>query len=48
MAFEERREYVAASSFRFAEDNTVLQELFEQISSGEEVAISLRQQRLVL
>ena len=43
MAFEERRDYVAASSFRFANDCVDLRSLYLSIMSGDGIEIKRRQ-----
>lgn len=48
LAFEERRDYVAASAFRFADDGTDLVELHRRIMAGEELSFEQRQNRMAL
>lgn len=48
MAFEERRDYVAASAFRFADEGTDLQALHDAIMAGDEIKIEQRQDSMVL
>lgn len=47
MAFEERRDYVAASAFRFADEGTDLRELYEGIMAGDGQQIERRQPDLL-
>ena len=47
MAFEERRDYVAASAFRFADEGTDLRALFDQVMAGDGIEITRRQARLL-
>lgn len=47
LAFEERRDYVAASSFRFADDDSDLVELYNAILSGDGTKIECRQSSLL-
>jgi len=48
MAFEERRDYVAASAFRFADEGTDLQSLYDSIMSGDGIEIEQRQGSMAL
>ncbi len=43
MAFEERRDYVAASAFRFADDTADLKALYDTIMAGDRVRIERKQ-----
>ena len=43
MAFEEQRDYVAASAFRFASEGTDLRALYDRVMSGDSVQIERRQ-----
>ena len=43
MAFEERRDYVAASAFRFADDTADLKALYNTIMAGDRVRIERKQ-----
>ena len=46
LAFEERRDYVATSAFRFADEGTDLVDLHRRIMSGEEQVLGQRQDRM--
>lgn len=48
LAFEERRDYVAASAFRFADEGTDLVDLHRRIMAGEEQVFEERQNRMAL
>lgn len=48
MSFEERRDYVAASAFRFADEGTDLLDLHRRVMSGEDVVLEARQNRMAL
>ena len=48
MAFEERRDYVAASAFRFADEGVELQRLYTSVLQGDGVQIEKRQGRMIL
>ena len=47
MAFEELRDYVAASAFRFADEGTDLRALYDRVMLGESVLIERRQSSLL-
>lgn len=47
IAFEELRDYVAASAFRFADEGTDLRVLYSQVMSGDSVLIERRQSSLL-
>lgn len=48
MAFEERRDYVAASAFRFTDKGADLQHLYDSIMSGDGTEIEQRQGNMML
>lgn len=48
LSFEERRDYVAASAFRFADEGADLQELYDAIMAGDGVEIERRQGNMAL
>lgn len=48
MAFEERREYVAASAFRFTDEGADLQEIYNAIIDGDGFEIEQRQGNMAL
>lgn len=48
MSFEERRDYVAASSFRFADEGTDLIALHEKVLKEDNVVLCQRQDRLAI
>ena len=48
LAFEERADYVAASAFRFIDDEDDSQDIYDRIKGGQTVSLSERQGRLVL
>ena len=48
LAFEERADYVAASAFRFLDEEDDLQDIFDRIKRGETVSLVNQQKRLAL
>lgn len=48
MSFEERRDYVAASAFRFADEGTDLLALYRSVMAEQPLVLEMRQERLTL